>query len=62
MWIVKKEKDGKTLYYRDLAHASHFTENRNESEKFKNIGLAQWAARSISGTIEEINFFRKPKQ
>jgi len=60
-WIVKKIKDDKVLYYRNLRHASHFTENRNEAEKFNSVGMAEWAAKTIDGEIEEVNRWGKKK-
>jgi hypothetical protein len=54
-YIVEKEKDGKIYYYRNLKHASHFTDKRNEAEIFKSYNLANWASKAIDGKVEEIN-------
>lgn len=61
-WIVEKEKEGKLYYYRNLKHASHFTLNKREAEKFSNYNLAIWCAKSINGTVEEINIFGNKKR
>jgi hypothetical protein len=61
-WIVKKEKDGKIYYYRNLKHTSHFTDNKKEAEKFNSYNMAIWHAKTINGTVEELNIFGKEKR
>lgn len=58
-YIVKVEGKG---YYRNLKHVSHFTENFNEAEKFKSVNLANWAARTVNGEVEEITIWGNKKK